>query len=306
MLNTTPKPSSPSLSSSSPSNAVATSSTNLVLALTNHSSAAEIAAYDPNAKVITNTVESRLDMETVSMSFFRKRDGSEDFLVFSRPVISKPGTGEFYSRNTRVLGVWRLSNNAIILSWGSGGGDSEILRASKTEREFTNESVGLTLKVVDPPEPLLLPLWLAPNILADRFHHRNVAETYNECAICHFELFRLPVDILRIQSRGACGHFFHGDCAKHYLASKSTNPNLTRTKNAGDDGGDGQDRRRGKFKSLLSRMSSFIINHLPGSIGNNISSSSSSSSHRQCPTCGSYFSDVKIVPDVMRDPRGWF
>ncbi|KAF4668004.1 hypothetical protein FOZ61_007303 [Perkinsus olseni] len=141
----------------------------------------------------------------------------DDLFLLNEPDHQTPDQGMFYSRRRQFVGVWRLTKNVLSLSWDAEE-PQDIVRAVESEREWRNDQTGLVLTVVNLE---VLPQWLAPSVLSQRYELLSLAERYNECAVCYFELYRLPVGILRSQSKRACSHYFHTECIKRLVAKNA-------------------------------------------------------------------------------------
>ncbi|KAF4661599.1 hypothetical protein FOL47_006617 [Perkinsus chesapeaki] len=171
-------------------------------------------------KTSLDTQVSRPQLSTVSMKATNPKWPEEDLFLFNEPEdpIGAPDQGIFYSRRRQFVGMWRLAENVLSLSWDTGE-PPDIVRAVETEKEWRNDQTGLVLSVISLE---VLPQWLAPTVLSRRYESLSIAERFNECSVCYFELFRLPVGILRLQSRRACPHYFHTECIKRLVAKNAS------------------------------------------------------------------------------------
>lgn len=198
-----------------------------------------------------NIRRDRPDAEVVTAESSHPEWDHADLLVFEKP---HPGGqfedgGRFYSKRSRNVGSWKVTNNVLLLNWEDQR-KPEMLRAEVSELIWVNDQSRMKVTVL---EPEILPDWFAPPFLSKRFESTTQAENNFECNICYFELYRFPAGVLRKHSRRVCPHYFHADCA-NFLKKQSKRNNVP----------------------------------------------------RRCPVCQAEFTDVKVLPDLLKDPRGWF
>eukprot|EP00747_Dinoflagellata_sp_TGD_P182024 gnl/TRDRNA2_/TRDRNA2_36086_c0_seq1.p1 gnl/TRDRNA2_/TRDRNA2_36086_c0~~gnl/TRDRNA2_/TRDRNA2_36086_c0_seq1.p1 ORF type:complete len:354 (+),score=50.88 gnl/TRDRNA2_/TRDRNA2_36086_c0_seq1:106-1167(+) len=155
--------------------------------------------------------------------------------------------GRFYSKRTRSIGVWRMSNNVLSLVWGHDKHLDSCI-ATNTDRKWCNTRTRLKISIMQPEEN---PPWFTPTVVHQKFLASSVSEKEFECSICFFPLFKFPVGVIRKNSKRSCNHYFHVQCGKHMIK-----------------------RARGKVP--------------------------------HCPICGAEFTEVKEMPELGKDPRGWF
>jgi Ca2+-binding EF-hand superfamily protein len=159
--------------------------------------------------------------------------------------------GDLYSMSLKSLGNWFMRDNGITIEFPSF---RDTLYAETTAFKWRSPKTNLTLQLLDLS---VAPPWLVPTRFGMPDRDLDVASQYNECSVCFFELFRLPVGILRYHSRRSCGHYFHTECAQ-FLMKKNKET-------------------------------------LDGSYADPV-----------CPLCAAKFTEVKTLPDVIKDPRAWF
>lgn len=124
--------------------------------------------------------------------------------------------GRFFSKERDVLGTWKMKGNVLYLSWAGGKAIvPETVIASHTARRWFNAKTHLSLTVIAPTPDN--PWWFTPEVIAEKFQSQSVSDRAFECPVCFLELYRFPQAVIKFQSKRACPHYFHRDCANHLL-----------------------------------------------------------------------------------------
>jgi Ca2+-binding EF-hand superfamily protein len=93
---------------------------------------------------------------------------------------------------------------------------SASLLAADNVRTWLHFTSQLRLGILDKGDP---PEWFQPDFLHKKHRHDLTACTL-ECPVCCFELWRLPVAVLRNHSKRSCSHYIHYECGV-WLVSQS-------------------------------------------------------------------------------------
>lgn len=151
------------------------------------------------------------------------------------------------------MGKWKLRENALELCLDTDPSHPKSFLATLThgEMKWIGEKYCGMLTVIYPDR---LPEWLAPTILSDRREVPSIAQENYECPECYFDLYLLPVGVMKKHSKRVCPHYIHVECARMLIKEGS--------------------------KTITGQ--SF------------------------CPICFLEFSDVKMLPDLMKEPSAWF
>lgn len=150
-------------------------------------------------------------------------------------------------------GLWKLRENLMELTFDIDQANPLCFLATPEygEMHWKAEDDGTAeLKVVYPDQ---LPEWLAPMILSYRRELPSISQENYECPECFFDLYLLPVGVMKKHSKRVCPHYIHAECGKQ-MAKESAR------------------------------------------VG----------SEARCPICFTIFSEIKILPDLMKEPSAWF
>lgn len=182
--------------------------------------------------------------------------------------------GSFYSKTTSEVGDWVCNEGVLSLTWTLSGRTLDFIQKTiASEIEWKCEGNQTDLRFTRSGGSIYLPVWIIPKDpeelrleLIKKSREKEIkqqqeegnargaiAATFNECAICFFELYRYPIAILRYQSKRSCPHYLHSMCANAY-------------------------------RTRLERRNERLV----------------------CPVCFKRFTEVKTLPDLLRDPRLWF
>lgn len=165
----------------------------------------------------------------------------EDLYSLKAPAKATDKSGTLTACNSETRGTWALLGQALVLDFPEESGLRDAV-LPVTPILWKSSTSGLILTIDDGSRP---PLWL----LADKTS--EITSKYAECPICFFELYRLPVGILKYHSLRSCKHYFHAQCVMYLMSQE-------------------------------------------GGV------------HRECPVCDKRFTEVRTLPDVVKDPRTWF
>lgn len=177
-------------------------------AQTSHTSSRSAPAPPSSGGWIDNPPPPSPNKQRAPSPYDRTRRTRRSTIASATATTTAKKCGNFYSRTSRTVGIWKISGNALDLKWGEMQ-DSAI--CAEDPRKWANSKTSLKVHVM---EPRVTPKWFEPDLLASKHCTASLAQSLFECPICFFGLWTQPVAIMKKHSRRCCSHYIHFGCGE--------------------------------------------------------------------------------------------